>query len=459
MRRVRGLGIQAALLALSACSAPAERDREVGVEEASDQAASLRTPKPPRGQNFFFVEESQRLPSDTSPEGTSTTDVDLVDVDADGDLDIYLSQGTASPEGRPDRLYVNDGKGVFSDDTASRLAAVNNTTNTAGASFGDVDGDGDWDALLANLGQEQLLINDGLGNFSEAPPGQIPVTAFDPRAGVLDVTAGVSLVDVNGDGALDALLANENPFLPGPLQGAQNRLYLNDGSGSFTEAPLPAMLDQSVAHLTGDIDGDADVDVVVLNRGQERILIGDGAGGFTEETAARLPLVDLSVPNVSSTRGGGLADLDGDGDLDLAVANSRGQALEYYANDGSGFFTPAPFAYRPETNDTITGLVLVDLDRDGDLDVYLPNAGEFDAGPAGHGFFGAPDLYFRNRGQGRFQERSARHFDLPPDPSTAAAFGDLDGDGDLDLVIGNTDDNVPGDTGGERLFVQRRRGH
>ena len=459
MRRVRGLGLLVVSMSYCACSAPSEPDPELDAAATRAQASSLTKGKPLRGQSFFFVDESERLPPDTSREGTSSTDVDLVDVDQDGDLDIYFAQGTAGPEGRPDRLYINDGRGVFSDETASRLAAVNNTTNTAGASFGDVDGDGDLDALLANLGQEQLLLNDGSGVFSTAPSGRIPVTPFDPRAGVFDVTAGVSLVDVNGDGALDALLANENPFLPGPLQGAQNRLYLNDGSGTFTEAPLPLLLDQSVGHLTGDLDADGDLDIVVLNRGQERILIGDGAGHFAEETAARIALVDLATPNVSSTRGGGLADLDGDGDLDLIVANSRGQAVEYYVNDGHGFFTAAPFAYRPEASDTITGLVLVDLDRDGDLDVYLPDAGVFDAGPAGHGFFGAPDHYFRNQGRGKFQDRTARHFDLPADPSTAAAFGDLDGDGDLDLVIGNTDDNVPGDTGGERLFIQRRRGH
>jgi hypothetical protein len=458
MRRVRGFGFCVTALGVFACSAPAERDEPFGGAAPNERAAPLMDGLR-RGQSFVFVEETERLPADVSPEGTSTTDVDLVDVDNDGDLDIYLSHGTAGQQGRPDQLYINDGCGVFTDETSTRLAAVNNTTNTAGAAFGDIDRDGDADALLANLGQEQLLINDGQGTFREAPPGQIPLAPFDPRAGVFDVTAGVSLVDVNGDGALDALVANENPFLPGPLQGAQNRLYLNDGSGSFSEAPLPPLLDQSVAHVTGDIDADCDLDIVVLNRGQERILIGDGAGHFTEETAARIPLVDLTVPNVSSTRGGGLADLDGDDDLDLIVANSRGQGVEYYENDGSGVFTPTAFAYTPGANDTVTGLLLVDLDNDGDLDVYLPDAGQFDAGPAGHGFFGAPDHYFRNQGRGRFQDRTAHHFDLPADPSTAAAFGDVDGDGDLDLVVGNTDDNVPGDTGGERLFVQQRRGH
>jgi hypothetical protein len=458
MRHFVRVSLCAVVAALAACSAPAG-DESRGVDEstATEQALSSSAGGP-RARNFHFVEESERLGADTSPEGTSTTDLDLVDIDGDGDLDLYVTQGTAGPDGRADRLYANDGQGVFTDETSTRLARVNNTTNTAGAAFGDIDGDGDPDALLANLGQEQLLINDGNGVFDEAPPGRIPVTPFDPRSGVLDVSAGVAFADVNEDGALDALISNENPFLPGPLEGAQNRLYLNDGTGTFVEAALPPALDQSVAQLTGDIDGDGDLDIVVLNRGQERILIGDGSGSFKEETAERIPAVDLSVPNVSSSRGGGLADLDDDGDLDLIVGNSRGQPVEYYENDGCGFFDRAAFAYRPEVTDTVTGLVLIDLDRDGDLDVYLPDAGEFDAGPAGHGFFGARDHYLRNNGRGKFQDRTTHHFDLPNDPTTAATFGDLDGDGDLDLVVGNTDDNVPGDNGGERVFIQRRRG-
>jgi hypothetical protein len=438
------------------CSASADGtlDEQPGHALASAVAGK---PNKHRARHFRFIEEPTRLPADTSLEGTSTTDVDLVDLDGDGDLDLYVTEGTASAAGRPDRLYINDGEGVFSDHTSTRLAAVNNTTNSVKTAFGDVDGDGDLDALVANLGQEQLLLNDGSGVFTEAAPGRIPAAPFDPRAGVLDVSAEATFADVNGDGALDALIANENPFLPGPDQGTQNRLYLNDGSGWFVEAPLPPATDQSAAQLTGDIDADGDIDIVVLNRGQERILIGDGSGSFSDQTSARIPLVDPSLLNASSARGGGLADLDGDGDLDLIVGNSRGQAVEYYENDGQGRFEPARFPYVPAEADTVSGLVLADLDQDGDLDVYLPDAGQFEGGPGGHGFFGAADHYFRNNRRGKFKDHTSRHFELPTDPTTAAVFGDIDGDGDLDLVVGNTDDNVPGDTGGERVYVQRTR--
>src|SRR5687768_13391094 len=74
------------------------------------------------GQSFALIEEAYRLPEDTSPEGTSSTDVNLVDLDGDGDLDLFISEGTASQAGRPNRLYLNNGQGVFSDASATLLA-------------------------------------------------------------------------------------------------------------------------------------------------------------------------------------------------------------------------------------------------------------------------------------------------------------------------------------------------
>jgi hypothetical protein len=391
------------------------------------------------GQNFSFSEESFRLPADPSPPGTSTTDVDLVDVDGDGDLDLFKAEGTDSLDGRPNRLLINDGTGTFTDQTATRIFAPNGFNSTK-ADFADVDGDGDLDVIIANVGPEQLLLNDGAGVFMDAsaqlPP---PVPLFS------NISADARFADVDGDGDLDVLVSNEVPF-PGP-PGAQNRVFVNDGTTHFTDqtaARLPVAIDQTAAMLPGDVDGDGDLDIVVLNRGQENVLINDGAGVFHDETASRFPVT------TDSTRGGGLADLDGDGDLDLVTGNSRGEPVAMYLNSG-GVFTRKSFGMVPLPNETDAGLELVDLEGDGDLDVYLPNAGEF---LAGHGFVGGPDRYFRNNGNAKFKERTDKHFTPPSDPTTDAAFGDIDGDGDLDLVVGNS-----GENGGERVFVNRPNGH
>lgn len=386
-----------------------------------------------QGQNFVLVEEA-RLPTDNPEQpGTSTLDIDLVDVDDDGDLDIYKAQGTDSLDGRPNQLLINAGNGNFVDESAVRLPPEN--LNSTKADWGDVDGDGDVDGIVAQVGREQLLLNNGFGFFADGS-AQLP----PPLSIFSDISADAHFADVDGDSDLDILASNEIPF-PGP-PGAQSRLWINNGLGQFTDQTfprLPSAIEQTVAMLPGDIDGDGDLDLIVLNRGQDKVLMNSGAGFFTDETSLRFPVTS------DTSRAGGLADLDGDSDLDLVVGNSRGEAAALYFNDGVGRFFAGDLGMTPLPNETIAGLELVDLDEDGDLDVYLSNAGQL---LAGHGFLGGPDRYFRNNGRGRFEERTTSHFVPPNDPTTDAAFGDIDGDGDLDLVVGNS-----GADGGERVFV------
>lgn len=392
--------------------------------------------------SFRYVDESDRLPPDFNQPDTDTLDVDFADVDDDGDLDIFVVDGTASVETRPNKLYINDGDGNFTDETFIRLPG-SPPANSTEVDFADVDGDDDLDAIIANLGPNQLLLNDGIGFFIDASLTHLP----PPNPNVLeDISAEARFADVDVDEDPDILVSNENPFNPDPLGGAQNRVLINDGTGHFTDetaARIPALTDQSQGFVGGDIDDDGDLDLIVVNIGQDLVLINDDTGHFSDETASRFPTT------ADSTRKGVLADFDGDGCLDLFMGNSRNQQNLLYLNDCSGAFVDVTDGNVPERADTTTDVDVVDLDDDGDLDLYITNAGDF---LFGHGFLGDENVYLRNNGHGKFQDKSRVHFPEVSDPSTNAEFGDVDVDEDLDILIGNST-SIGGE---ETLYIRQR---
>jgi predicted nucleotidyltransferase len=199
-------------------------------------------------------------------------------------------------DGPQNRLYVNDGTGTFSDATASQMPVDVDYTHSV--ALGDVDGDGDLDVVIGNHApQNRLYVNDGTGTFSDVTATRMPVN--------VDYTQSVALGDVDGDGDLDMVIGN---------WGQQNRLYANDGTGTFTGATAPHMpagfyLTRSVA--LGDVDGDGDLDIVVGNSGQNRLYLNNGTGTFSDVTASRMPVANQYTNSIA------LGDVDGDGDLDL----------------------------------------------------------------------------------------------------------------------------------------------
>ncbi|HET6202174.1 MAG TPA: FG-GAP-like repeat-containing protein [Planctomycetota bacterium] len=338
----------------------------------------------------------------------------LGDVDGDGDLDAFLAA-----YGQQDRLYLNGGTGIFADATATNLPAQ--VGYTQAVALGDVDGDGDLDAFLGAYAQQsRLYLNGGGGAFTDVTATNLPALVED--------TYVVALGDVDGDGDLDAFLGSY--AVP---SGAQNRLHLNGGSGIFTEVTatnLPARLDTTLGVALGDVDGDGDLDAFVANNGrQNRIDLNDGGGVFTDVTGTGLP-----AP-VEDTEAVALGDVDGDGDLDALVGNSTasGPAApdRLYLNGGAGVFTDATSTSLPAPLDPTLAVALGDVDGDGDLDALAGNSAT--SGP------GAPDRLYLNAGTGVFSDVTATN--LPPsfDVTRAIALGDVDGDGDLDLFKANGD--------------------
>ena len=363
-----------------------------------------------------FALHSPGLPSGLA----STQSVAVGDVDGDGDLDLACGNWGQS------RLYENDGTGRFSDVTASRLPTASLTTSCI--AFGDVDGDGDLDLVLGNDfgNQNRLFLNDGTGTFTDATALQLPVDS--------DNTLAVALGDVDGDGDLDLLCGNG---YSGLTASYQNRLYLNDGTGTFTDVTATQMpLDNDVTKSAafGDVDHDGDLDLVLGNvpfaSHQNRLYLNDGTGTFLDATASKMPAA------YETTNALAFGDVDNDGDLDLLCGNgyySQGEQSRLYRNDGTGTFTDVTAASLPNVLDATRGVVLADFDADGDLDLVCVSWQR---------------LFFENDGTGVFADATATR--MPPSPgwSTSVAIGDVDADGDADLIFGNACPPPGGAAGG-----------
>ena len=279
----------------------------------------------------------------------------------------------------------------------------------------DADGDGDLDLLIAKEIQPNvLLLNDGTGRMTVAPAGRLPGGAYDSE--------DVAVADFDRDGDLDAAIAGEDDRM--------SELYLNDGSGFFSAANdrLPARgVAQSV--IAPDVDGDGDADLLFGNHGQNFLFVNNGAGRFTDQTRQRLPAREDLTQDLEA------GDVDGDGDLDLVVGNVDDNRL--LLNDGRGFFADAPerLPLRAAIEETREA-DLADVDGDGDLDLYFANL-PFVAGAD------PQDRLLINDGRGFFSDETEARIGRETRYTVDAELTDVDGDGDRDLVTANLNDSKP----------------
>ena len=403
----------------------------------------------------------------------------LFDMDADGDLDLYLIQSgdvnNATIENPPNQLYKNDGTGKFTNATAG--SGADNQGYGIGAATGDYDNDGDIDLYVTNVGANALLQNDGQGQFTD-------VTA---AAGINDddYSASASFFDADSDGDLDLYVCNylywspqtelecknslSKPDYCAPIAyraPASDRLYINQGNGTFIDASEPsgiaAIPGTALGVVASDFSGDGKPDLFVANDGMpDRLWINQGNNTFKDEALLSGTAMDMSG-KAKAGMGVTTDDIDHDGDQDVMVCNLWRETDSLFINNGSGGFrdatTRSGLAATPKTF-TRFGLGLADFDNDGTLDLYQANGRVAQlARRWGEDPYGEPNLLFKgssNAGGIRFEEVTPRGGadDTPALTSRGAAFGDLDNDGRLDVIVVNRDAaphvlmNIQQDTG------------
>ena len=453
----------AALLALAGCG---DSEASAPAPPASEAAASGWFVEASHERGLDFVHDAGRTPEKHLPE-TMGSGAAMADFDGDGDLDLYLVQGGPLPvPGRPpsgerpsNRLFLNDGRARFTDATAASGDGAQRRYGM-GAVAGDVDGDGDLDLYLTNFGPDVLLINDGHARFTDRTAA----------AGLGDDrwTTAATFFDADGDGDLDLYVTGyvqvdlEHPLWCGDRQpgwrsychpdayhGLPARFWRNRGDGTFEEATAAAGLVTEPEHpgkglgaIAFDADGDGDLDLYQANDSVEnRFWLNAGDGTFSDWTLASGTGVDAQG---RTEAGMGLAtgDVDGDLDLDLVKTNFDDESDTLYRNDGGALFTDVTVAAGLEAPTRLPvgfGVVLDDLDNDGDLDLVVANGHIIDNIELYHDAKTWKQLCqtYANDGTGRFTEVTAQTGALGAERLVGRGLyaGDLDDDGDLDLLL------------------------
>jgi len=412
--------------------------------------------------------------------------VALFDYDNDGDLDVYLTQGHMQADAEPmadprdpskksqpliDRLYRNDlvigtdgtRSLYFTDVTES--SGIRSNGYGMGVATGDYDNDGWVDLYITSFGSNLLLRNRGDGTFEDVTAS----SGTDDR----NWTIGATFFDFDRDGWLDLFAGNYLEFSlashtpcplpsgaltycgPGAYMPQPDSLFRNMGNGTFQNVSVAAGIRSEPGAGMGvvatDFNGDGWIDFFVTNDGMpNQLWINQTDGTFVND--ALFAGVAVNQDGLSeASMGVDAEDFDHDGDQDLFLTHLIQETNTVYINDGNGLFDDSTMATGlgyPSLPYTSFGTGWFDYDNDGWLDLLTVSGAVVALEPqlrAGETYpLAQPNQLFHNLGNGRFEEVSSKAgevFDLV-EVSRGAAFGDIDNDGDIDIVVGNSNGPV-----------------
>jgi hypothetical protein len=389
--------------------------------------------------------------------------VALFDYDNDGDLDIFLvnsltvdlvkSKGKTKSD-----LYRNDGNGKFTE--VAVKAGVSDVGWGMGVAVGDYNNDGFEDLYVTCLGPDHLFKNNGNGTFTD-------VTA---KAGVSDPrwSTGASFFDYDRDGDLDLFVANYVDFdinhLPefgqgqtcqyksipvqcGPrgLKGAGDSLFRNNGDGTFTDVSKQAGVSDpdgfyGLGVITSDFDNDGLIDIFVANDSTPNFHYRNNGDGTFKEIGFSAGTAVNENGSEQGSMGATAGDYDHDGRIDLFITNFADEYNTLYHNDGPNSFTDVSYAAKVAAVSLPYvgwGTKFFDYDNDGWVDLFVANGHVYPQLPS----YRQPRLLHHNNRDGTFTEVSAEFGKLLTEnrASRGVAFGDIDNDGDVDLIVADLD--------------------
>ncbi len=384
----------------------------------------------------------------------------FIDYDNDGYPDIVLINGSDFP-GHPHagattlKLYHNNGNGTFTDVTRKAGLAV--PMFGLGVAVGDYDNDGFDDLFVTALGQSHLFHNNGNGTFTD-------VTKAAGMWGPSEFSTSAAWVDYDRDGKLDLVVANyvqwteqtdlyctldgthKSYCTPESYKGTSVRLWRNLGAGKFENATQKAGLGDPTSKSLGiavlDYNGDGWPDLVIANDTQPNKLYLNKKDGTFEERGVAAGIGFSEDGIARAGMGADAADYDRSGHPSLIISNFANQMVSLYHNEGNGLFVdeaPQSEVGRATLVTLGFGCFFFDYDNDGWQDIFVADGHIEDQieRVQKRVSYAEPPHLFRNLGGGKFSEVTAQMGSgfAAPKVARAAAYGDIDNDGFLDILL------------------------